>query len=53
MGRVLFQGSRLSLLRALEVHAADDVLGLPKDLTAKQLYTNLTRALIYLPFMQL
>lgn len=42
IGRVLFQGSRLSLLRALEVHAADDVLGLPKDLTAKQLYTNLT-----------
>ena len=42
IGRVLFQGSRLSLLRALEVHAAQDMLSLPEELTAKQLYTNLS-----------
>ena len=42
IGRVLFQGSRLSLLRALEVHDAEDMLGLPKDLSAKQLYSNLS-----------
>ena len=41
IGRVLFQGSRLSLLRALEIHDAEDMLGLPKDLSAKQLYSNL------------
>ena len=39
--RVLFQGSRLLLLRALEIHDAEDMLGLPKDLSAKQLYSNL------------
>lgn len=42
IGRVLFQGSRLSLLRALDVHAAQDMLSLPQELTAKQLYTNLS-----------
>ena len=42
MGRVLYQGSSLLLLRALEIYAADDVFGVPKHLTAKQLYTNLT-----------
>ena len=42
IGRALFQGSRLSLIRAMETHAAEDLLQIPGDLTAKMLYTNLS-----------
>ncbi len=41
IGRVLFQGSRLSLIRALEVHAAKELLSL-EEVTAKKLYNNLS-----------
>ena len=41
IGRVLFQGSRLSLIRALDVHAAQELLSL-KEVTAKKIYTNLS-----------
>jgi hypothetical protein len=42
IGRVLFQGSRLSLIRALEVHEAEKLLSLPSNISAKQLYSNLS-----------
>ena len=42
MGRVLFQGSRLSLLRMLDIHEAEKILSVPNNLSAKQLYTNLS-----------
>ena len=42
IGRVLFQGSRLSLIRAMDIHAASDLLGIPKNLTPKMLYSNLS-----------
>ena len=40
IGRALFQGSRLSLVRATEIHAANDLLGIPENLTANMLYSN-------------
>ena len=42
IGRALFQGSRLSLVRATEIHAANDLLGIPENLTANMLYSNLS-----------
>jgi transposase len=42
IGRVLFQGSRLSLIRAMEIHAAKDLFNIPEDLTANMLYSNLS-----------
>ena len=42
VGRALFQGSRLSLVRALEVHAAEALLDVPGNLTANMLYSNLS-----------
>ena len=41
IGRVLFQGSRLSLIRNLEIHAAEELLNLPKKITPKKLHSNL------------
>lgn len=41
LGRVLFQGSRLSLLRGLDIHLAKELLSLG-EVTAKKLYTNLS-----------
>lgn len=41
IGRTLFQGSRLSLLRALDIHAAKELLSVDK-VTAKKLYNNLS-----------
>jgi transposase len=40
LGRVLFQGSRQTLLRGLDIHLAEEILGLGR-VTAKRLYTNL------------
>ena len=42
IGRTLFQGSRLSLIRAKEIHAAEELLDITAGLTAKMLYTNLS-----------
>jgi len=42
IGRALFQGSRLSLVRATEIHATNDLLGIPENLTANMLYSNLS-----------
>ena len=42
IGRALFQGSRLSLIRALDIHEAEDLFNIPGDLTAKMLYNNLS-----------
>jgi hypothetical protein len=42
IGRTLFQGSRLSLIRAMEIHAAKDLFGVSEDLTANMLYSNLS-----------
>ena len=42
IGRALFQGSRLSLVRATEIHAAKDLFGIPENLTANMLYSNLS-----------
>ena len=42
IGRALFQGSRLSLVRATEIHAANDLFGIPENLTANMLYSNLS-----------
>ena len=42
IGRILFQGSRLSLIRALEVHEAEKLLSLPSGISAKQFYNNLS-----------
>lgn len=41
MGRILFQGSRLRLVRALDVHAAQELLSMG-EVTAKKLYNNLS-----------
>ncbi len=41
IGRVLFQRSRLSLIRALDIHAAEKLLSL-EEVTAKKLYNNLS-----------
>ena len=42
IGRALFQGSRLSLVRATEIHAAKDLFEIPENLTANMLYSNLS-----------
>lgn len=42
IGRALFQGSRLSLVRATEIHEAKDLFGIPANLTANMLYSNLS-----------
>jgi transposase len=42
IGRALFQGSRLSLVRATEIHEAKDLFGIPENLTANMLYSNLS-----------
>lgn len=42
IGRALFQGSRLSLIRAMKVHAAKDLFGIPGNLSANMLYSNLS-----------
>ena len=42
IGRTLFQGSRLSLIRAMDIHAAEDLFSISGDLTAKMLYSNLS-----------
>lgn len=42
IGRALFQGSRLSLIRAMDIHEAEDLFKVPGDLTAKMLYNNLS-----------
>ena len=42
IGRTLFQGSRLSLIRAMDIHEAEDLFRIPGDLTAKMLYNNLS-----------
>ena len=42
IGRTLLQGSRLSLIRAKEIHAAEELLDITAGLTAKMLYTNLS-----------
>ena len=41
LGRILFQGSRLSLLRGLDIHLAKELLSLG-EVTPKKLYTNLS-----------
>lgn len=38
IGRSLFQGSKLSLVRGTEIHAAKDLFEIPEDLTANMLY---------------
>jgi len=42
IGRALFQGSRRSLVKATEIHAAKDLLDIPENLTANMLYSNLS-----------
>lgn len=42
LGRVIFQGSRLSLTRRFENHALQEILGLPKEISVDMLYKNLS-----------
>ncbi len=42
LGRVLFQGSRLSLTRRFEAHALQEILDLPEEISVDMLYKNLS-----------
>ena len=42
IGRCLFQGSRLSLVRGMETHVAEELLGIAGYLSGKMLYNNLS-----------